>query len=170
MSDHFCKHDDASIDDIRLVYVIAILLWILIIWCLELYNTDLVGILILAIPIIFYVFSIFVVVDCTKDTEKDVLQTDVLLFGSALITVFVSVKYIEYSSYFYKLIFIGVLLAAIGSTDIWLSKKHAHLYKHIKIVLQTASTFIFVFLFYTFYVVAYNTSEVNVNPFTDIII
>ena len=167
MSDHVCKYDNDNLNIVQLLYLFAIILWIVIIWYLELYNTDFIGGIILLIPIIYYIFSMYNIPQCTNEIEQEIFQYDVFLFGGALIAILISNKHAEYSSYFYKLIFIGVLLAGISVTDIWTSKKNMFIYKHIRTILQTASTFVFVYLFYTFYYVSYNKSQVNSDPFLD---
>ena len=167
---HNCKYDHTNIDNIRLIYIFAIILWVVIIWYLDLYKTDFVGGIILLLPIIYYLFSMFSITDCSSDIENEIFQYDVFLFGGALISILISAKYAEYSSYFYRLIFVGVLLAAISVTDIWTSKKNLSLYKHVKTILQTASTFIFVYLFYTFYFVTVHRSPMNKDPFVDFLV
>src|SRR6266496_4832340 len=102
---------------------------------------------------------------CDKGIEDEILQYDIFIFAGALISILVSNKHREYASYFYRLIFVGVLLAALGITDIWSSKKNLFLYKHIRSILQIASTFVFVYLFYTFFFITYNTAPQNNDPF-----
>ena len=160
-----CKYGSDVISTISIIYIIGIIIWILIIYVLELYKTDAIGLLILSIPIIYFAISMFSLSSCESSIEGEMLQYDVFLFGGALIAILVANKYIQYVSYFYKLIFVGVLLAALSITDAWLSKKNLFISKHIRTMLQTASIFIFVFLFYSFYVVSDRHSEFDHNPF-----
>ena len=167
MDEESCKYDHSSINTLRLVYIFAIILWIVIIWYLELYNTDFIGGLILFIPIIYYIISMYSLTQCDHNIENEIFQYDVFLFGGALIAILISNKYSQYASYFYKLIFVGVFLAALSITDIFTSSKNISLYKHIKVILQTASTFVFVYLFYTMYFVTSNIVPNNRDPFFD---
>lgn len=169
MDEHSCKYDSTSIENVRLIYLFAIVLWIIIIIYLGLYNTDFTGGVILFIPIVYYIFSMFSVHECDGNIESEIFQYDVFLFGGALIAILVSNRYSEYSSYFYKLIFVGVLLAALSITDIFTSSRNLSLYKHIKVILQTASTFVFVYLFYTMYFVTLHRNSQNNDPFFDFV-
>ena len=41
--EHSCKYDEDNIETARIIYLFAMIIWILIIWYLGLYYTDLVG-------------------------------------------------------------------------------------------------------------------------------
>lgn len=161
------NYEEDTISDVRTIYVVAIFMWILIIYILELYKTDTVGLLVLSIPIVFFIISMTFFDKCTKDIEDDICQYDILAFGVTIITVFLSWKYAEYLSYLYRLIFVGILLLAVSMLDLWIPKKELVLHKHIRDILQIMSTVIFIFIFYTFYFISLKKDSHIRNPFED---
>lgn len=161
------KYGEETVETIRSIYVLGIIIWILVIILLELYNTDYIGGLILIIPIIFFIISMVSISSCEPDIDGEMFKYDVFLFGGAVIAILIGYESSEYATYFYKLLFVGVLFASLGIIDAWAPKKHLFIFKNLKTIFQTISTFIFVYLFYTVYFVSLNKSISNQDPFVD---
>ena len=165
MSDHY---DSDTVTNVKYIYIIAIVLWIFLIYILELYNTDNIGMLILFIPILVYLISMTYFEGCDTNIENEVFQYDVFVFGVAVITLIISSRYTYYSSFFYKLLFVGVLLTALSTIDFWISKHNLILVKHIRSILQTAAVIIFIYIFYSVYFVSTkNNPFSHANPFVN---
>ena len=161
------NYDDDTVSNVRILYIVLIIIWLLLILYLKLYITDFMGMLILSIPIIYFLINMFYFDKCTPSIENEIFQYDILAFGVVIITVFLGFKFLEYSNFFYKLIFVGVLLLGISMLDLWLPRMELIVVKHFKGGLQIISTVIFIYLFYTFYFISSNTEDSCRNPFID---
>lgn len=164
------SYDGDVISNVRIMYIIAIFIWVLLVIYLELYITDFIGTCIIFIPIIFYLISMFYFDKCNPKIESEIFQYDLLAFGVVIITVFISYRYAEYSNFFYKLIFVGIFLLGISMLDLWLPRKELVISKHFRNILQTAATVIFIYLFYSFYYISYNDGEPKRNPFSEVVL
>ena len=158
-------YDEESVDNVKFIYIISIVIWVILICILQMYITDYIGILILFIPIVIFIISFVSFKSCQTDIEDEIFQYDILAFGVVIVTVFLSLGYPEYSSYFYRLIFVGILLMGLSMIDVWVSRRFLIVHKHIRGILQTMATTIFIYLFYSFYYLAARTSVAH-NPFT----
>ena len=163
------SYEEDTISKVRIMYIIAIIIWILLVIYLELYITDFIGTCILFIPIIYYLISMFYFNKCNPKIEDEIFQYDLLAFGVVIITVFISYRYAEYSNFFYKLIFVGIFLLGVSMLDLWIPKNELVLAKNFRSILQTAATVIFIYLFYTFYYISYYDGESTRNPFVEVV-
>jgi len=169
MNETECKfYNKDVVSTVELVYVFGIIIWILLCIILELYKTDYIGSFILVLPIIFFIISMFSFKSCVKEIENEIFQYDTLAFGVVIITIFLALRYKEYSNFFYKLIFVGILLIGLSMIDLWVSKENIIIFKHIKSILQTLGMIIFIYLFYSFYYISSMSVEETLNPFTDL--
>jgi len=150
------------------VYILAILIWVFLIYALDLYQTDTIGKLLLFIPIAIFIVSMISFKECEIEIEDEIFQNDFLAFGVVIITVFLSLRYYRYITFFYKLIFTGILLLGLSMIDVWIPKRNLILVKHIRGILETMAIVIFIYLFYCFYFIAHHTEGVAKNPFADV--
>jgi len=162
------KYDRSIVDHVTLLYTVAIVFWIVLIFILDLYRTDAIGSLILIIPIIYMLISMNKFEECDTKIEEELDDWDILPLGVVIITVFLTLKHPEYTTFFYRLIFVGVLLVALGMMDLWLPRKHLILHKHFRTILEILSTTIFVYIFYVFYFIYSKRETNNRNPFVDL--
>lgn len=162
-------YDKSIVDEVKILYIIGIAVWIVLIFILDLYHTDYIGTLILIIPIILLIISMNKFEGCKLSIEEEFFQGDVLAFGIVIITVFLSVKdHPEYKTFFNRLIFVGILFVALQMVDLWLPRKELLLYKHMKTIFETFAIIIFVYIFYTFYFITSKKGTFNKNPFLDL--
>lgn len=168
MGDSEERYDEDTTFKVQSLYLIAIVLWIILIYILDLYKTDFIGLLILSIPIILFLISYYYFPNCDKGIGNDFYQSDIVTFGVVIISVFLSSRYEHYSGYFSKLIFIGIFLMGLSMIDVCTSNSNRVIITHIKNILQTGATAIFIYLFYTLYFISTcGTSEIK-NPFDDL--
>jgi len=161
-------YSDDIIERVNNLYLLAILIWIIIIIFLELYYTDIIGGFILLIPIIIFIISMTSFKNCHIEMEAEIFQYDILAFGVVIVTIFLALKYVNYTTFFYKLIFVGILLLGISMIDVWLSPNDLIIAKHIRGILQTMSTAIFIYIFYTFYFISHHLVGHTRNPFMEL--
>lgn len=167
---HDQNHYESSIiDSVKILYIIAIAVWIILIFILDMYHTDYIGSLILLIPVVLLFISMNNFEHCNPTIEREIFQWDILAFGVVIITIFLSIKdHLEYKIFFYRLIFVGILLVALGMVDLWLPRKELILHKHVKTIFEIFATTIFVYIFYSFYFIYSKTGVSNKNPFVEL--
>jgi hypothetical protein len=161
------RYSDEIIHQVQLLYVIGIVIWLVLIFILDLYLTDMIGATILLIPIVYLLISMLDFERCSPELESELFQYDILAYGVVIVTIFITFKYPEYSAFFYKLIFAGILLVGLTMLDLWVPREELIIYKHIKTILEIFSVTIFIYIFYTFYYLAAKTDSKDKNPFTD---
>jgi hypothetical protein len=163
------KYSDDVINKVFYVYVIAVLIWIILIYALDLYQTDLIGKFILFIPIAIFIISMVSFENCEIEIENEIFQYDMVAFGVVIVTVFLTMRYARYTTFFYKLIFVGILLLGLSMFDVWIPRRNLIIAKHIRGILQTMSSVIFIYIFYTFYFISHHNESISFNPFVDVV-
>lgn len=163
--DDFDKTDKESLtDNLTYIYIVAIILWFVIIFLLGLFCDDILAILILMIPPIIFIFTIFNFSDCVKEVEAELLQTDILPFGVIIITILLSEDRNKYSTFMTKITTAGVVLLFLNMSDFWVSKYDHRIIKHIKSILRIMSLALFTYLFYAYYFIVKEEVPDVINP------
>lgn len=157
-------HSEDITDDIIYIYVVALILWFLLIYTLDLISKDLISFVILLIPVALYLISIYTVHDSDKDIEKGFLQSDILAFSVIIITITLNLERNSYSPFFSKLMTVGLLLLMFSFVDFWVSKYDYLYVLHIKSILRIAAMTIFLYMIYIYHILNVREYGCTINP------
>jgi len=139
---------------VKTVYVVAILIWFLIIAILKLWQTDLFGFLILSIPVVAYFIGMWNANNLTVEVEEKTFSISYI--SISLLVVIPLVTWVDRNFngnrwYLAKIIVVAVVLALISLIDIWVRPRWVSVVRHVKSALQTASLTLLVFALYVYY-------------------
>lgn len=160
-----CNYDPNTQYKIQIIYVIAIIFWLILIVILQLYlpkNTFL--FIILLIPLIVFIINFFNVKCYTLDMDGEMFKGDFMLFASILLVVFISWHdKPKHGPKMFRVLMVSLVLTMLSLIDIWVSKENLILVKHVRSVLQTLVLTLLIyalFLYYTDFILS-NKPEIK---------
>jgi len=148
------KYSKNKSQAVRLVYIFAIILWLGLIFFLQLYKTSALGYFILFIPLFFYFLGIYNASRLTVEVEEKTYAVSYISISLLIViplVAWVDKNYRGDNWYMSKIIVVAVVLALISLIDIWVRPKWLSVVRHIKSALQTASLTLLVFALYVYY-------------------
>ncbi len=140
-----------NIKQIQLLYILAIVVWIVFVFALKFYKTNLIGIIILLIP--FFVFGINYgcIAFNSPEVENFVLKGNFLSFGFLITVIIINWSKVGDKSRLFKILLISLVLIMLSLIDIWVKKDKILLAKHFRTVFQTLALVLLVFALYSYY-------------------
>ncbi len=150
-------YDDKTSRVIQAIYIIAVILWSMLIFILDLLEADIIIWIFLFIPIIVYGIN-FVNIDSFEcESEEDMFQGNFLTFGFLITLILLNWNSPLDSAdkfKFFVLLVVAFILLMISLIDVWVDKKSMSIVKHIKTVLHTSALVLLalsLYLYYKFY-------------------
>ena len=148
-----CYCDD-TIKNIEAVYIIAALLWVILIIALNLIKPDIIVLLILLLPLVVFVINFLSLGEFTCSMENQMFKGNFLSFGFI-----VAIILINWNSpigdhdktEFFKIIIVALILLMISLVDLWVGKDKMSIVKHVKTALHTASLTLLALALYLYY-------------------
>jgi hypothetical protein len=139
---------------IRIVYYIFLFIYIFIIVALKLYYTNIIGYLILSIPLIVFFISYINIENIPVQLEEELYRTN--YFALAVLVIVPLLTWINHDYTGEKHLFIDVLVLAIvlimlALIDIWVERRYISIIYHIRSCLETIGITLLIFAFYQFY-------------------
>lgn len=131
---------------IRIVYVIALIIWLLIVIYTRFYTLH--GSFILAIPFIIFIIGMINAPSLTEEVEDFMFEANFLTIGLLLalpLLNWTSKGYEGSKQTFTLIIILAITLSILSMYDIWVSKKWLSVYKHFRSCLQTMSLTLVIF-------------------------
>ena len=158
--DHKHQHYEGRIvENIQAVYIIASLLWITLIYCLNLFKNDYIVWFLLLLPLVVFAINFISVGNFTCHMEDQMLRGNFLSFGFIVAIILInwnsSLDQTERNEFF-KLLITAFILLMISLVDIWVDKSSMSVVKHIKTSLHTASLALLALALYLYY--SYSTN------------
>jgi len=150
-SEKKCDHDQDKIDQIKIFYLIAIILWVIIILWLQLYKTDLVGWIFLLLPVAVYFVNFSNLDQCTKEVEENMFDGNFLSFAFLISVILINWNKTANKGKYFRLLTISLVMIMLSLVDLWVSKKSLILTKHIRSIFQTTALFLLAYTLYTYY-------------------
>lgn len=146
---------------IQIMYIMAAIVWILLIFLCGWYDFGMFGIIILLIPLVVYGINYKNIIHHTIDIESEMFQGNFLSFGYLLVIVFINWKQTKHKRKIFGIILIGLVMIMLSMVDIWVDKENFILVKHFRTILQTASLFLLAFALYIFYLEIIGNNKVT---------
>ena len=139
---------------VRIIYIVAIVVWIMIIFCMGLYNSDVIGLLIICIPVVLFIIAFKNANVITKDVEDSIFKTNYPSIG-ILITIpllaWLSRSYDGDKSWFSCILIVSIMLVIASLFDVWVSGEWLRVVQHGTSILQTIALTLIIYAVYTFY-------------------
>ena len=153
--DHETRYDCNTIFYIQLVYIISSLLWIFLIFALDLWKDDVLVMLILLLPLIVFVINFISLGDFACHMEDQMFKSNFLSFAFI-----VAIILINWNSpignhdktEFFKIVIVAFILLMLSLLDLWVPRNKMSIVKHVKTSLQTASLALLALALYLYYV------------------
>jgi hypothetical protein len=149
--DHY---DDRVVSYIQSVYIIASLLWVLLIFILDLWKNDLVVAGILLLPIIVYLINFVSLGEFTCSMEDQMFRGNFLSFGFLVAIILINWNTPlghHDKTEFFKILIVAFILLMISLLDLWVDQCKMSVVKHIKTALHTASLSLLALALYLYY-------------------
>jgi len=145
------KYNPDSIFMLQIMYIIAIILWIIIILIFKLYEIDIIGWILLAIPFIVFIISFISLSGVDDEVEKFMLDGNFLYFGYIIILLIITWGGPIKDSKLINLIGLGIIFLMISIMDIWVPKDVLDCVKHLESIVETLAAVIFIYILYYYY-------------------
>ncbi len=153
--DDLDRYDPNVMTSIQAVYIIASILWVFLIFVLDLWKDDLIVLLILLLPLIVYLINFISLGDFTCGMEDQMFRGNFLSFGFI-----VAVVLINWNSplghhdktEFFKILIVAFILLMVSLIDLWVDEEKMSIVKHIKTSLHTASLVLLALALYLYYI------------------
>lgn len=158
-------YSEETIETARNLYLVAILVWIIILIICRFNYIGIIGLIILLIPIPVFLINYFNITKCTKTQEGIVLKSNILTFTLLIVTVLINYKIIQnnHRPEFLRVLTLAILLLMLSLVDLWLPPSKYFIALNIKTMLQTAALALLAFVLYLYYTDALN----RLNEFSD---
>lgn len=150
-----CKTDNENrITYIKIVYILAIVLWFFLIFFLKLYLTSWLGWLLILIPIVCFLIGYYNASVITTDVEDEIFRANYLSIGLIIIIpllVWLDKKYEGDHIWFVSIVVVAIMLSTLSFLDVWVQRQWLSVIKHITSTFQTMSIVLITFVLFTFF-------------------
>ena len=153
--DHEIRYDCNTIFYIQLVYIISTLLWVFLIFALDLWKDDILVMLILLLPLVVFIINFISLGEFSCCMEDQMFKSNFLSFAFL-----VAIILINWNSpignhnktEFFKIVIVAFILLMLSLVDLWVPKNKMSIVKHLKTSLQTASLSLLALALYLYYI------------------
>lgn len=139
---------------VRVVYVLASLLWIGVIWSLHLYQTTFLGWVILILPLILFTMGFINAPYLTVEVEDSLFSIGYLSIALVIvlpIMVWITKDFTGDQNRIMGILLLAIVFAMLSLYDIWVRPKWLTVARHLKSVFQTLALTLLIFALYTYY-------------------
>lgn len=143
-------YDDNLQAQLRYIYLIAIVIWLTIIFYFNFVEADFFIILILLIPLVVYVLSLYNLSTITVETEEKLFVFSYLSAGMIIVVPLITWTHDKFDNQHkvMEAMALAVILAVLSLIDIWVPLKYVSLAKHIRSIFQTAALTLIIYVLY----------------------
>lgn len=139
---------------IKFVYILNIVLWIVIVFCLEIYNKY--GSLILLIPIILFMVGIFNANCLDLETSKQIFQTSFIVIGVIFaipLLTFLNTKNHYDIVHITQLVMIAIILILVSYLHICLAQENIPIWNHCRSCFETMAITLFIYVLLNYFII-----------------
>ena len=141
-----------TVVQIRVLYIIATLVWLVIVWYLQLYSLDPITWFFISIPVVVFAINYSSAKEHTKEIESEMFSGNFLSFAFLIAAIVISWSKIGGKAKYFKLVLLGLILVMLSLIDVWLPKDKLIICKHFRTIFQTTATAVLAMALYMFYV------------------
>lgn len=149
------RYDCNTVEYIQAVYIIAMLLWVFLIFILDLWKDDILVMLILLLPVVVFTINFISLGNFTCCMEDQMFRSNFLSFAFIVAVVLInwnSPLGDHNKTEFFKLLIVAFILLMLSLIDLWVPKNKMSIVKHIKTSLHTASLALLALALYLYYI------------------
>lgn len=140
-----------TVVNIQITYIIAAVIWIVLIFVFGLYKADIVGWIILAIPLVVFAVNYVNLTCITQEIEGEMLKGNFLSFAFLITVILINWSKIEDKSKYFRILLLALIFLMLSLVDIWVKPENMPLMRHIRTIFHTASLTLLVFALYLYY-------------------
>lgn len=148
------KYDKHVVTEIKTVYVLALIVWLFIIFFMGLIKNDIIIFLILLIPVLVFAINFISAGEFTCKVEQQMFKGNFLYFGFIVAVILINwnkdMSATEKHDIF-RIIVLSLILLMFSMIDIWISLEEQAIIKHIRTSLHTISLTLLAYALYEFY-------------------
>jgi hypothetical protein len=148
-------YPDAISNVLFYIYIVAILIWIVLIIALRLYEgLDFIGWLILLIPLVLFALAASKIRHITYDVERYIFKNDYLSVGTVIVVpilIWLASNYRGDRQRYIRILITAIIFALLAILDCWIPRKWLPVERHIKTILQTFSIVLIIFALYSYF-------------------
>lgn len=141
-----------NVVNIQVTYIIAAVVWIIVIFLLGLHKTDIIGWIILALPLIVFAVNYVNLTCITPEIENEMLKGNFLSFAFLITVILINWSKIEDKSKYFRILLLSLILLMLSLVDIWVKPENMALMRHIRTILHTTSLALLVLALYLYYI------------------
>lgn len=145
-------YDLDVVQQIRVIYLIAALVWLIIVWYCQLYVTDPIVWFFIVVPIGVFAINYANADKHTKDLENEMFSGNFLSMAFLIVAIVLSYSKVGGKAKYFKLLFLALVFIMFSLIDVWLPTDKLILCKHIRSIFQTSAIALLAITFYLFYV------------------
>jgi len=145
------KYTPNQIFYLQMMYIIAVLIWVLIIILFKLYETDIIGWVILLLPFLIFTLCFTSLSGIDTEVENFMLQGNFLYFGYIVIVLVITWNKKIKDDKLFHLIGLGLILLMISIIDLWVDKEKLVYIKHFESISETFAAVVFIYTLYYYY-------------------
>lgn len=149
------KYHEDLVSLIEIVYLIAAILWIILIFALGIFQkANYMVWIFMFLPLVVFIINYINLNNITYETEKQMLRGNFLSFGFIVAVILINWNSPGNSdkSEFFKLLIAAFILMMVSLVDIWVDEKYMPVIKHMKTALHTMSLSLLAISLYLYYV------------------
>lgn len=146
-------YDRKTIRVLQVIYVLAIIIWIFLIFKLKLHNTNYLGNLIASLPLIIFIVSLWNLEYLTVETENKLFVINYLSIGLIVFIPLLTWSHENFhiSQRLIDIMILAITLAVLSLMDVWVKPKWISVTKHLRSILQVASLSLIIYALYDLY-------------------
>lgn len=146
---------------IQIVYIIAAIVWIIIIFALCYWELDIIGGIILAFPLVIFGINFHNADNITHEVESEMFTGNFISFGFLIAIILINWSKIENKGKYFTILFISLVLIMLSLVDVWVDPVNISIAKHLRSIFQTTALALLVYALYVYY------KDVMRTPFSD---
>lgn len=153
-------YNENTVMTIEAVYIIAALIWVLLIVFLTLVKPDYIVLGLLLLPFIIFIINFLCLGSFSAKVEDQMLRGNFLSFGFIVAVVLInwnSPMERQDKTEFFKILIAAFILLMISLVDVWVNGDKLSIVKHIKTSLHTISLSLLALALYLYYTYHKNT-------------
>lgn len=144
-------YSDQTVRNIQALYIIAAIVWIVLIFLFRLYDTGPLGWLFLVIPIVAFGINYWYASTTTSEVEGEMFQGNFLSFAFLIVVILINWSKVKHKTKLFKILMVALIFIMISLIDIWVPNEQFIYVKHIRTILQTLGLVLLAYGLYIYY-------------------
>ena len=156
-------YDKLMQQNLQVLYMVAILLWLLIVFNFDLFEPNAVSLLLIIFPIAAFAMSLWNIDCVTVEVEEQLFAVSYISIGLLVILPLVTWTHDKYGadSKVMGPMILAIILAVASLVDVWVPLKWVSYIRHVRSILQILSLTLIVYALYHIFINKSNKDDDN---------